>query len=187
MAVIMTSLKVVLFCSVAVVIFCSQETNAWGRFRIRVPRISIPRISLPRITLPRIRLPRIRLPRIRLPRIRLPRIRLSLIPFYGINTLLFPVIKLPPIKLPGSDPVCLDVNFRHLLPIGKISCDDSIPTPPSAPVVDPCSLIVSRSEWGAPSISESEHLVLPMAMIAMYLGGHNCSTRHECTEEAKSK
>lgn len=55
-----------------------HQSEGWGRFRFRLPRIRIPRIRLPRIRLPRIRLPRIRLPRIRFPRIRirLPRIRL---------------------------------------------------------------------------------------------------------------
>ena len=60
-------------------------------------------------------------------------------------------------------------------------------TTTSGTPVDPCSVITSRSEWGAPSISDGDQLHLPLDMIAMYLRGHNCSTKQECTEEAKRK
>ncbi|KAK2139988.1 hypothetical protein LSH36_1522g00010 [Paralvinella palmiformis] len=110
-----------------------------------------------------------------------------------------PVIHLPPIHLPGTDPICLNVNLKTLLPIERITCVDPPITTPisptttpslstttsSTPVFDPCSVITSRSEWGAPSISEGETLRLPMQIIVMYLRGNNCTTKQECTEEAK--
>ncbi|KAK2142258.1 hypothetical protein LSH36_979g01000 [Paralvinella palmiformis] len=102
-----------------------------------------------------------------------------------------PIIRLPPIRLPRTDPICLNVNLKQLLPIEKITCDDSSSTilmsstTTSGTPVDPCSVITSRSEWGAPSIGDGDQLHLPLDMIAIYLRGHNCSTKQECTAEAK--
>ncbi|KAK2144806.1 hypothetical protein LSH36_729g01001 [Paralvinella palmiformis] len=156
MTVRLPSPQLVLLCSLVIVAVLFQETDAWGRFRLRRV-VSTPRIHLPRIRLPRIRLPRIRLPRLSLPRVSLPRIRIS-------KGRILPHIR---------------VSWRH----GRDSGGNSgTATPPS---IDPCSVIVTKSEWGAPSLKPSQSLTLPMSLVAVYACGKSCSTREACIQVAK--